>query len=1034
MPCLDPFRSPNDQNHYRVIVLENGLQVLLIQSPSNGQCGPSESDASTVCMSVGVGSYSDPHHLPGLAHYLEHMLFMGTEAFPGENALEAFLSSHGGSSNGSTDCETTQLYYTVETSCLEESLKMFSQCFISPMFHEDSMRGELEAIQAEFSLAMQRDTARLQQVQAETCVEGHRYRTFGWGNKESLDVIPLSAGVSVRDSMIQFFKTHYVSDNMKLCVHGSHDLADMETWVRSSFSGINTAFDSLDVSLTPLPIENPPFGIFASQKPTLVHVIPRKNTHTMHLYWQLPCLFDAYRMKPWKYIAHILEHEGPGSLTSVLKLRGLATSLGAGIDESDGYEFGSFGSIFDIRISLTRVGVDAWETIARLVFECLHTCVTRAGFHRWIADEMNQMADINFRFQQEEEPIQICRELSQLMLSRYRVLDKDLLGYEFFHENFGMEDIEALLQWMTPENTRVVVLSQSFQDDSTWPERSKKERWFQVKYHISEIPSLVIASFHACEGVDSGQFRLPERNPYIPRHLNSMSASLSLEKDDLIPTRHPELIYTSGRSKLWFKLAEECKTPRIKLCYAIHSPVLALSSKNAALAELYLGAVNSALASMQYQANMAGFEVGIDLNDHDIHVIIQGYNDSPSIESLLHHIFDSLLRLSSFSEDDYAMLRDKLHRDYQNRLIVPSFKARYLRLQLLERANFTVESLIASLSSLTLEDLISFPERVFCDDSTVLRVLIHGNTTEIWAVESTHMVESKLIDINSIPKQVFPPTPKRLHVTELPLTHNGWMVREFSDTEDESNNAVELYYQLASCIEDKGTSSESSLLPQETAYAELLHQVMKEPIFHELRTKKQLGYEICCCVRDTHGILGFSILVQSAAFASGEIATCIDEFVQMTFHQILSEYTSQQFESECSMLLQKMKQDDESFDEKTFQYWEEIINKRYDFSFRFRVASAIGNCTLNGLLERYRMWFLHSDSVVGIRKLRVHVVGRNAHRIVPLESLVPAHAVPHIIEDLDHFKRCHARCYSCQRTECHSHHPRSRDIKPAGEL
>ena len=77
MPCLDPFRSPNDQNHYRVIVLENGLQVLLIQSPSNGQCGPSESDASTVCMSVGVGSYSDPHHLPGLAHYLEHMLFMG---------------------------------------------------------------------------------------------------------------------------------------------------------------------------------------------------------------------------------------------------------------------------------------------------------------------------------------------------------------------------------------------------------------------------------------------------------------------------------------------------------------------------------------------------------------------------------------------------------------------------------------------------------------------------------------------------------------------------------------------------------------------------------------------------------------------------------------------------------------------------------------------------------------------------------------------------------------------------------------------
>lgn len=446
--------------------------------------------------------------------------------------------------------------------------------------------------------------------------------------------------------------------------------------------------------------------------------------------------------------------------------------------------------------------------------------------------------------------------------------------------------------------------------------------------------------------------------------------------------------------------------------------MLALSSENSVLAELYLEAVNNKLASMHYQANMAGYEVEIDLVDHDIHVIIQGYNDSTSMESLIHHVFDSLLRLPSLSEDTYAMLYEKLHRDYQDRLIVPSSKARYLRLQLLERTNFTVESLIASLSSLTLADLLSFPERVFCHDSTVLRVLIHGNTTDAWAVKSVQIVESKLMDVTSIPKQQFPPTPKRLHATELPLTHNGWMVREFSDTDDESNNAVELYYQLTLSNEDNCPGSGS---PQETAYAELLHQLMKEPLFHELRTRKQLGYDVCCCVRDTHGILGFSILVQSSTFASGEIATCIDEFVQKTFYQILSQFNSQQFESECLMLSQKLRHDDEIIEEKSFQYWEEISNKRYDFSFRYRVASAIGNCTLFGLLERYRMWFFDHNSIVGIRKLRVHVVGRNAQRIVPLESLVPAHAIPHIIEDLETFKWSHTRCYSCQRIECHSH-------------
>jgi hypothetical protein len=39
----------------------------------------------------------------GLSHYLEHMLFMGSEAFPDENEYDAFLTKHGGSSNAYTE-------------------------------------------------------------------------------------------------------------------------------------------------------------------------------------------------------------------------------------------------------------------------------------------------------------------------------------------------------------------------------------------------------------------------------------------------------------------------------------------------------------------------------------------------------------------------------------------------------------------------------------------------------------------------------------------------------------------------------------------------------------------------------------------------------------------------------------------------------------------------------------------------------------------------------------------------------------------
>lgn len=41
--------------------------------------------------------------MQGLSHFLEHMLFMGSERFPDENEYDAFLTAQGGSSNAQTE-------------------------------------------------------------------------------------------------------------------------------------------------------------------------------------------------------------------------------------------------------------------------------------------------------------------------------------------------------------------------------------------------------------------------------------------------------------------------------------------------------------------------------------------------------------------------------------------------------------------------------------------------------------------------------------------------------------------------------------------------------------------------------------------------------------------------------------------------------------------------------------------------------------------------------------------------------------------
>jgi insulysin len=66
------FETPSlDQRSYRLLTLSNELEVLLVHD--------AETDKAGAAMDVNVGYFSDPEHLPGLAHFLEHMLFMGTE-------------------------------------------------------------------------------------------------------------------------------------------------------------------------------------------------------------------------------------------------------------------------------------------------------------------------------------------------------------------------------------------------------------------------------------------------------------------------------------------------------------------------------------------------------------------------------------------------------------------------------------------------------------------------------------------------------------------------------------------------------------------------------------------------------------------------------------------------------------------------------------------------------------------------------------------------------------------------------------------
>lgn len=97
-----------DDRSYRLIrLLNNKLEALLVHDP--------KTDKSSAAMDVHVGHLSDPKDFPGLAHALEHCLFLGTTSpscrlisligtkkYPEENDYQKYLSEHSGSSNAFT--------------------------------------------------------------------------------------------------------------------------------------------------------------------------------------------------------------------------------------------------------------------------------------------------------------------------------------------------------------------------------------------------------------------------------------------------------------------------------------------------------------------------------------------------------------------------------------------------------------------------------------------------------------------------------------------------------------------------------------------------------------------------------------------------------------------------------------------------------------------------------------------------------------------------------------------------------------------
>lgn len=923
---ITPVSSPTDHRLYEAIELDNGLKVLLIEDP--------ESDLAAAAMAVSVGSYDESADRPGLAHFLEHMLFLGTKKFPDPNGFGAFMSKHGGLNNAYTANDHTNYFFEIQSAAFRGALSRFSQFFTAPLFAADYVDKERNAVQSEYQLQLKDDLWRIQSAQKEAFSQAH---PASRGNIGSLETLSDEQG-DVRDDLITFYKRHYKASRMMLVMTGPQKLAQQIAWARRFFSRINSE-DSV-----PDKVEAPLFE--PGQLPALMAVRPEKELRWLFFDFPLPPTQAHYRTKPAGYIAHFLGHEGKGSLYAWLKQRGWIESLsayGGALWRQDG--------MFSVHIELTETGAERWHDIGDALFAYLRLMQQGGAFEQWRFAEESLLSGLAFRFQAQIQPIRYVRGLAATGLQHPT---EDLIRAPYLLDVFNPDLVRQYLSLLNPERVLVTRVDPDAKTDSI-------EKWFQVAYKLSPVTDDLRKRWQNSKILEA--LSLPEKNVFIPEDFSLLPEAFNINETwppVLLPTERiwawhlPDISFSIPEAHLRFRLRSLALTSTSE---PISNSALTsegnaaltsegssaltsegkdenkLTAKQQAILPLYLSLIQDHLATYVYSANLAGLAYSLGADSGEVIVGVRGYSDRQDV--LLAKVMDAFVNLD-IDPNRFASRKAQLIREWNN-----SLKNRpYVRnLAAISDAlvvdAFRPEDLAEALKKVTREDVVRWRSKWLSDVGVA--ALMYGNLDEKRAL---HLAKV-LADALPASRPLAEPSAARL----VSLAEGGFLHAEQSDHPDA---ALVVYVQ----------GQNQSM--QERARFALLSQMLHNQYFDYLRTERQLGYVVAARNKTWVNTPGLVFIAQSPTVSATDILSATRTFMA-NYERQLKNMSYSIFEGYKTAIVARILEKDKNAAERSVWLWRELQRGASSFNSREKLARAVA------ALDRVDMQNFYKDFLVRFR-------------------------------------------------------------------
>lgn len=682
---VDVTRSPNDDRDYEYRVLDNGLSVLLVSDPA--------ADKAAASLVVDAGWFDDPPDRSGLAHFLEHMLFLGTEKYPDTDEYQRYISTYGGRHNAYTSGDHTNYFFDIQPDRLEGALDRFAQFFVAPRLDAEYVDREKNAVDSEYQLYFNDDAWRGFHVNKLAMNPAHPGSRFNVGSLGTL------AG-DVRTDLLRFYEQHYSADRMSLVVLGPQSVGELRTWATAMFGAVPRR-------ATLPPTRMPP--LYASGAlPTEVRFKTVKDTRLLNFNFPVPSLDPYWRQKPGDFIANLLGHEGEGTLHAWLKSRGWIESLAAGAERFDPQN-----GLVTIALELTESGEAHLGEIEDAVYDYI-ALVRTSGLERWRYEEQARIAELSFRFEEKRSPMATVYGIAPDM----RLYPpRDVLVAPYLMSGYDEAVLKRYLDALRPDNVAVEFASQQVEGTSVEP-------WFKVPYEIRRPAA------RAEDGAPTPGLALPAPNPFLPDRIDLLGAH----------EERPHRVVDTPGLALWLARDTSFGAPRANTFLDIEVEGGLATVEDAVNADLYARLVEDRLNAFAYPARMAGLAYDISADGRGYGIAISGFDDKQP------RLLDALLETFAGLEIDearFALYRDALKRELDNsRAERPFEQASAALAHLLVENAWPPELLARQVESATVDGLEAWRRtRLARVDVTGL---LHGNLGEEAAKRVQHVLARNL--------------------------------------------------------------------------------------------------------------------------------------------------------------------------------------------------------------------------------------------------------------------------------------------------